>query len=104
MSLFFGLLRQSLIAARDGKRAAEIPPETVARSLKLAADARTDMLNQNSSVERLGSVENKIAARAIPHPNPSPIGRGVFHPSPSGRRAGDEGIRALYRGQLSFPG
>jgi hypothetical protein len=45
MPLFFGLMRQSLIAARDGKPAPEIPPETVARLQKLAADARTDMLN-----------------------------------------------------------
>ena len=28
-----------------------------------------------------------------PHPNPSPEGRGAMLPSPSGRRAGDEGER-----------
>ena len=55
MSLFFGLMRQSLVAARDGKAAPEIPPETVARLQKLAADARTDMLN--ASLLMLDQVE-----------------------------------------------
>jgi len=31
--------------------------------------------------------------RVFPHPNPSPGGRGTLLPSPSGRRAGDEGLR-----------
>jgi len=45
MSLFFGLLRQSIIAARDGKPAPEISPETAERLRRLAGDTRTDMLN-----------------------------------------------------------
>ncbi len=36
-----------------------------------------------------------------PHPNPSPAGRGAFLPSPSGRRAGDEGSYALTLWHLS---
>jgi hypothetical protein len=30
----------------------------------------------------------------VPHPNPSSEGRGALLPSPSGRRAGDEGLLA----------
>jgi hypothetical protein len=55
MSVFFGLMRESLIAARDGKPAPEIPPETVAHLQKLADDARADMLN--ASLLMLDQVE-----------------------------------------------
>jgi hypothetical protein len=35
-----------------------------------------------------------FAARLFPHPSPLPKEEGVFYPSPSGRRARDEGVRS----------
>ncbi len=43
------------------------------------------------TVEIKSIKSNSYVTKTFPHPNPSPGGRGAFHPSPSGRRAGDEG-------------
>ena len=38
-------------------------------------------------------VGKTLCGKAFPSPQPSPGGRGSFYPSPSGRRARDEGLR-----------
>ena len=60
----------------------------------------------NTQLRKKYSIKtNGYSPKILPHPNPSPGGRGAFHPSPAGtrehlqrsRRAGDEGRHFLLR-------
>jgi len=64
----------------------------IAIAMGVMVDAAIVMVeNAHKHLERAERDELAAGQRALPHPNPSPDGRGALLPSPSGGRAGDEG-------------